>query len=112
MFATAGKILTRVIVNRLVECFDYLVPESQCGFRRGRSTVDMMFSVRQLQEKCLEQRQPLFSCFVDLTKAYDTVHRGLLWQVLAKFGVPPSMLPVIKDQHEGMKAVMLKGDGE
>jgi hypothetical protein len=72
----------------------------------------MMFSVRQLQEKCREQRQPLFSCFVDLTKAYDTVHRGLLWQVLAKFGVPPSMLSVIKDLHEGMKAVLLMGDGE
>jgi hypothetical protein len=112
LLVTAGKILTRVIVNRLVECFDYLVPESQCGFRRGRSTVDMMFSVRQLQEKCREQRQPLFSCFVDLTKAYDTVHRGLLWQVLAKFGVPPSMLSVIKDLHEGMKAVLLMGDGE
>lgn len=30
--------------------------------------------------------------FVDLTKAYGSVDRTLLWIVLARFGVPPKML--------------------
>ena len=45
-----------------------LYPQLQCGFMFGRSTVDMIFDLRQpLLEKCLEQRQPLFIAFVGET---------------------------------------------
>ena len=45
--------------ERLQLLADGIYPESQCGFRANRSTVDMIFSLRQLQEKCRsrEQRQ-------------------------------------------------------
>ena len=51
-------------------------------------------------------------CFVDLTKAYDSVHRTLLWAVLARFGVPPEMLAVIRHLHDGMRARIQTDDGE
>ena len=63
-----GKVFARVVLARLQTLADHIYPESQCGFRSGRSTVDMIFSVRQLQEKCSEQQQPLYLAFVDLTK--------------------------------------------
>ena len=50
----------------------------QCGFTEDRGTVDMVFTARQLQEKCIEQRLPLYQVFVDLTKAFDTVNRDAL----------------------------------
>ena len=40
----------------------------------------------------------------DLKKAYDSVSRNALWTVLAKCGVPPTMLNVIRSFHEGMLA--------
>ena len=43
-------------------------------------------------------------CFIDLQKAYDTVDRTLLWQVLTRIGVPPQMIAVIQQFHDGMKA--------
>ena len=52
-----------------------IYPESQCGFRAKRSTIDMVFSLRQLQEKCREQQMPLYIAFIDLTKAFDLVSR-------------------------------------
>ncbi|XP_076469978.1 excitatory amino acid transporter 1-like [Babylonia areolata] len=42
------------------------------------SAIDMVFSLKQLQEKRTEQRQTLFIAFIDLTKVFDLVSRGQL----------------------------------
>ena len=50
-------------------------------------------------------------CFIDLQKAYDTVDRTLLWQVLTRIGVPPQMIAVIRKFHDGMRACVRPDDG-
>ena len=54
LLSIAGKILARVLLNLLNEHLERsgLLPESQCGFRKNRGTIDMFFTARQLQEKC------------------------------------------------------------
>ena len=81
-----GKILTRVLLNRLNEHLEQsgLLPESQCGFRKNRGTIDMIFIARQLQEKCQEQNVDLYMTFVDLTKAFDIVSHEGLWKIMEK----------------------------
>lgn len=75
------------ILNRLItHVADTIIPESQCGFRAGRGTSDMVFATRQLHEKCREQNQELHMVFVDLSNAFDTVNRNALWKILRKFG--------------------------
>ena len=85
LFDPVSKILSRVLLNRLLLniCLA-VIPESLSGFRYGRETTDMIFSVRQVQEKCIEQRVSLYQVFVDLTKAFDTVNRDALWTILGK----------------------------
>jgi len=80
LLSVPGKILGRVILNRLAKHVDDIgiLPEGQCGFRAGRSTMDMIFTARQLQEKCHEQQRELYAIFVDLTKAFDSVDRTAL----------------------------------
>ena len=73
-----------------------LIPESQCGFRKDRGTIDMIFTARQLQEKCQEQNVDLYMTFVDLTKAFDTVSRDGLWKIMAKFGCPPRYIAMVR----------------
>ena len=46
--------------------------------------IDMIFATRQRQEKCQEQHRDLYTTFVDLTKAFDTVSRDSLWKIMAK----------------------------
>ena len=82
LLSLAGKIFARTILPRLQILADRILPESQCGFRVGRSIADMVFCVRQLQEKCIEQHKPLFLVFVDLTKAFDYVSRSGLFLIL------------------------------
>ena len=60
LLSKAGKIFARIIVNRLsTHITPEVVSETQCGFRGNRSTVDMIFCLGQLQEKCIEQDRPL-----------------------------------------------------
>ena len=77
LLSIAGKILAKILLNRLNTHLDQagLIPESQCGFRKDRGTIDMIFTARQLQEKCQEQNVDLYMTVVDLTKALDTVSR-------------------------------------
>ena len=83
---------------------DYVVPESQCGFRTGQGTGNMIFSARQLMKKYIEQRVPLYQVFVELTKAFDTVNRSALWIILGKLGCPPQFVEMLKQLHRNMKA--------
>ena len=103
----AGKVLLTVVTRRLSAYCEVkgLLPEEQCGFRPPRSTTDMMFVVRRLQEIRRKAGVSLFMCFIHLKKAYGTVDRTLLWQVLARIGVPPQMIAVIQHSTMGWELV-------
>ena len=101
LVAHAGKVLLKIVANRLGDFCEEagILPEEQCGFRPQRSTTDTMFVVRSLQELGRTSNTSLEIYFIDLAKAYDSVGRVLLWKVLARFGVPPRMIKVIRMFH-------------
>ena len=96
LLSIAGKILARVLLNRLNEHLEQsgLLPKNQCGFRKDRETIDMIFTAGQLQEKCQEQNVDLYMTSVDLTIAFDTGSHEGLWKIMAKFGCPAEYLGV------------------
>lgn len=106
LLSVAGKVMARVALRRLNSLASRVYPESQCGFRSGRSTIDMIFTLRQLQEKCVEQSRPLVMAFIDLTKAFDLVNREALYVVLRRIGCPPRLLSVLRSFHDGMQATV------
>ena len=90
LVAHAGKILLKILARRLNGYCERvrILPEEQSGSQPNRSTVDMMFVARRLQKLAGKKRIPLYVCFIDLTKAYDSSDRTFLWRVLARFDVP------------------------
>ena len=72
LLSIAGKILARVLLNRLNEHIEQsgLLPESQCEFRKDRVTRDMIFTERQLQDKCREQNVDLYTTFKKYGKVW------------------------------------------
>ncbi|PFX18122.1 LINE-1 retrotransposable element ORF2 protein [Stylophora pistillata] len=111
LLSIAGKIFARILACRLFPIAEEVLPESQCGFRPARGTVDMIFSARQIQEKCREQHKDLYKAFIDLTKAFDSIHRPTLWKVLSKIGCPEKYIRMIRLLHDNMSASVLI-DGE
>ena len=61
----------------------------------------MIFALRQIQQKCCEQRVPLYLIFIDL------IHRDTLWQILAKYGCPGKLVKMIRLLHDDMTAAVL-----
>ena len=106
LLSVVGKVFARVILIRLQRLAEHVYPESQCGFRAGRSTADMIFSLRQLQEKCREQNMPLYVAFIDLTKAFDLIGRDGLFKVLQRIGCPPKLQNLIESFQSNLKGTV------
>ena len=88
-----------------------ILPEEQSHFQPNRSTTDMTFVIHRLQELARKKRIPLHLCFMDLTKAYDSVNLTLLWTVLARFSVPHNVISAIRQfrWHASMRAARRQG---
>ena len=97
LLSTAGKIQAKILLKRLQTIAELILPESQYGFRTSRSTIDMIFALRHLQEKAVEQQQSLYMIFVDLSKAFNTVDRSTLWILLRRYRCPETFVKVIQE---------------
>ena len=93
--------------------------QGQSGFRRGRGTVDNIFILKTLLDQrhniskpqSRQKPQKLYTCFVDFKKAFDTVPRGVLWEVLKKAGVGPRMLNALQSMYKIDKACLRTTNG-
>ena len=95
--------MAKIVQARLSKLAETVLTESQCGFRQERSTIDMVFSLRQIQEKSIEQGLDLYMVFVDFRKAFDTVDRNMLWKILKLFGCPETLIDIMNQFHGGTK---------
>jgi len=77
-----GMIWEKVLERRLKSLCN--IDEKQFGFQAGKSTIDAIFIVKQLQEKYMEKKKSLTYIFVDLEKAFDRVPRKAIQWALRK----------------------------
>ena len=59
--------------------------------------------LRQLFEKAWEKNTSMYAIFIDFRKAFDSVDRGLLWEVLSRFGAPSKCLTALRNLHTNME---------
>jgi hypothetical protein len=67
--------------------------------RRNRSTTDQIFCIRQILEKKFEYNETVHQLFIDFKKAYDSVRREVLYNILnilIEFGLPMKLVGLIK----------------
>ena len=71
--------------------------DTQCGFRKGRSTVDQIWVTHRIVEKATEYQTPVYLCFVDLSKAYDSVDCTALVAILRSYWVPQQLEEILQE---------------
>ena len=96
LLSLPGKVNAKCLERKRRERVKPKLQDSQCGFCSGCSTMDQIFTLKQIFKKSWEYGKDLSACFVDLKKAYDRVPRNKLWKVLQEYGVNGQLLRVIK----------------
>ena len=109
LLSIADKGFACVIFPRLQKLTESVYPELQCRFRSQLYTTDMIFYVRQLQEKCKYQNVLFYIVLIDLTKAFVLVSREGLFAILFMTGYPQSLFKIMKCIHTNMKATVQYG---
>jgi hypothetical protein len=93
--STSYKILSNVLLARLPPYADEITGDHQCGFWHNRST-DQIFYIWQILEKKWESNATAHQLFIDFKKAYDSVRREVLYNILIEFGIPRKLVRLIQ----------------
>jgi hypothetical protein len=93
LLPTSYEILSNFLLPRLIP---YADEDHQYGFRRNRLMTDQIFCVRQILEKMWDYNSTVHQLFIDFKKAYDSVRREVLYNILIEFGIPRKQGGLIK----------------
>ncbi|EYC21713.1 hypothetical protein Y032_0018g3494 [Ancylostoma ceylanicum] len=91
------KIFMRVIYARMERTLDDNMPREQAGFRRRFSTIDHIFTISQLTERCREYKLPLCLLFVDFEKAFDSVEHNAVLRAMTDQGVEAAYVRILQE---------------
>lgn len=93
---TAYTIFGMILYDRLAVYTEDIIGEYQGGFRVGRSTIDKIFTIRQIMEKAYEYNIPIHQLLVDFKQAYDSLDRNAFFPIMDGFGIPLKLISLIK----------------
>ena len=82
-----GKVLNRVILDRLKTGVDAKLRDHQAGFLKDRSCTDQIATLRIFVEQSIEWDSSLYIHFVDYEKAFDSLDRYMLWKLLQYYAL-------------------------
>jgi hypothetical protein len=86
----------KILTNILLSVFPPYAEDRHCGFRCSRSSTDHIFCIRQILKKKREYSGAVHQLFVDFTKAYDSVMREVLYNILNEFAILMTLVRLIK----------------
>ena len=59
-----------------------------------------------------ERNLPLAAVFIDFSKAFDSVHRDRMFDILSAYGIPGTIVKAIKLMYDNSSAIVTSPDGE
>ena len=105
----AAKIYNAQLRNRIEPKIDNILRKNQNGFRRNRSTTSQILTILEgVRTKNLQATL----IFVDFTKAFDSIHRGKMEQILLAYGIPKETVPGITILYKNTKVKVRSPDGD
>jgi hypothetical protein len=108
-----GKVFGSVLLFRLQHWAEHhkLISPLQVAFRADHGCEEHVWTLTETLRHLMRRGDHhAAALFVDLRKAYDTVHRGALWHILRHMGVPEQLVAVLADWNSARRT-RLRLDG-
>ncbi len=103
LLSVVSKIFERIISEQLTRFLDehHLQSSKQFGFRKGRSTSDLLLLLSKSWQDSLDAGRPSLVIALDIAGAFDTVwHQGLIAK-LEQFGISGDLLHLFSSYLTG-----------
>ena len=107
LLSLTSKVFSRIIHERLNKAIDSKIRQEQAGFRSGRSCSDQIFTLRQILKQSKEWNSSLYVNFLDIEKAFDSIHRESLWKILRHYGIPLKLVNIIKMLYDNFRSQVI-----
>jgi sorting nexin-29 len=96
IICVAHKIFSNILFKRLAPYVEAAIGDYECDYRGGWSTVDQIFTVRQIIGKCSEYSTDTNHLIVDFTAAYDRMNRSSLYAAMKELNTPQKLTALVK----------------
>ena len=113
LLSSFGKLFLSLVTNRLSHFVQErkILSNSQLGFMQGNRTSDAHLTLHNLIRKyCHKNNSKMYSCFVDFSKAFDTLPRDILFEKLLAYGVNGKFFNTIKNMYSNDRACLKIGN--
>jgi hypothetical protein len=111
LMSVVAKLVNKILLNRLSPTLNKLLLPWQSGFRPQRSTTEQICALRILIDRCHLRQKTMVIIYVDFSKAFDSVDRGALRQIISFYGVPSQLANAVNALYSGTSAVVRTPDG-
>ena len=106
LLSVPGKVFAHILLKRIRSHLLKDQRPEQSGFTPKKSTIDRILALRVLVERRLEYRESLLAVYVDLKKAFDSVHRESLWELLRLRGIPTGIINLVSGLYSGTESAV------
>ena len=90
---------------------NWKLPDVEVGFRKGRGTRDQIANIYWIIKKAREFQENVYFCFIDYTKAFDSVDHNKLWEILQEMEIPDHLTYFLRNLYAGQEATVRTGHG-
>ena len=95
--AVSAKIYNLLLLNRIRPHVDPILRKNQNGFRPNRSTSGQVLTIRRILEGATAKNLPATRLFIDFSKAFDSIHRGRMKEILLAYETVDAVKMLYKD---------------
>lgn len=104
LMSIASKIYNKLILYRIYDKVNKILRPNQTGFRKNMNCIQQINTIRRIIEGFKDMQIPFIMTFIDFKKAFDSVDRNCMWDILRNYGIPIKMVNAIRHLYNNSRS--------
>ena len=111
LISHASKLMLKILQARLQQYVNWELQDVQTVLRKVRGTRDQIANIWWITEKAREFQKNIYFCFIDYTKAFDSMDHNKLWKILKEMRIPGHLTCLLRSLYAGQEATVRTSHG-